>query len=123
MRFARYTFLLAGIYGLLAITPLYFLEERIGRDFPPAITHPEHYYGFAGVALAWQIAFLIIASDPLRFRPIMLAAVVEKFSYGFALLALASQGRIGAAVLGTGLFDLFWGVLFVAAFLRARKPV
>ena len=53
MRFARYSFLIAGIYGLLSLSPMYFLEAKNGRDFPPAITHPEYYYGFMGVALAW----------------------------------------------------------------------
>jgi hypothetical protein len=40
MTFARRVFMGAGIYGVVALAPLYFLEERIGRDLPPAITHP-----------------------------------------------------------------------------------
>ena len=28
MKFAKYTFLIAGIYGLLALLPQYFLEEK-----------------------------------------------------------------------------------------------
>jgi hypothetical protein len=68
MRFARWVFLLAGIYGIVAIGPQYFMEEKIGQDYPPAITHPEYFYGFIGVGLAWQVAFLIIARDPARFE-------------------------------------------------------
>ena len=64
MTFARRVFLIAGIYGLIVLLPQYVLEEKNGRDFPPAITHPEYYYGFIGVGVAWQIAFLVIASDP-----------------------------------------------------------
>jgi hypothetical protein len=52
LRFARVVFLVAGIYGILVLLPQYFLEERIGIDSPPPITHPEHFYGFVGVALA-----------------------------------------------------------------------
>ena len=74
MRLARWIFLIAGIYGVLVITPFYFLEDQIGRDYPPAITHPDVYYGFIGVTLAWQIAFLVIATHPLRLRPLMLPA-------------------------------------------------
>jgi len=48
---------LAGIYGLVVLLPLYFLEHRLGQDQPPAITHPEFYCGFVGVATAWQVAF------------------------------------------------------------------
>ena len=68
MVFASRTFFIAGIYGLLALVPMYFLEGRIGRDYPPPINHPEHFYGFLGVAVAWQAAFLVIGRDPVRFR-------------------------------------------------------
>jgi hypothetical protein len=54
MRFARLIFTAAGIYGIVVLTPLYFLEGWLGRNAPPPITHPEFYYAFVGVALAWQ---------------------------------------------------------------------
>jgi hypothetical protein len=59
--------------------------DIIGRQDPPPITHPAFYYGFVGVGLAWQVAFLIIATNPTRFRPLMVAGMIEKFSYGTAL--------------------------------------
>ena len=59
-RFARRVYTVAGIYGLIVMLPQYFLEDRIGRDTPPPITHPEHFYGFIGVVIAWQLAFLVI---------------------------------------------------------------
>lgn len=80
MKFAKVVFWAAGIWGVLVLTPLYFMFNIIGRQDPPPITHPGFYYGFVGAGLAWQIAFLIIATDPVRFRPIILAAIVEKFS-------------------------------------------
>jgi hypothetical protein len=40
--------------GLLALLPQYFLEAGNGLDFPPAINHPEYYFGFIGVAVVWQ---------------------------------------------------------------------
>jgi hypothetical protein len=66
MRFAKVVFWCASVWGFLVLTPLYFLADRIGREYPPAINHPEFYYGFVGVALAWQIAFVVIATDPAR---------------------------------------------------------
>ena len=48
MRFAKRVYRVAGVYGFIAIVPLYFMEGRIGHDTPPAITHPEYYYGFVG---------------------------------------------------------------------------
>jgi hypothetical protein len=89
MTFARRLFLIAGIYGLVVLTPQYLLEGRIGRDYPPAITHPEYFYGFVGLGVAWQLAFLVIARDPSRFRPMMVPAVVEKLTFGGATIGLA----------------------------------
>ena len=84
MKFAKIIFWIAAIWGILVITPLYFLYDTIGRQDPPPITHPGFYYGFAGCALAWQLAFIVIARDPLRFRTMMLPSAFEKFSFGTA---------------------------------------
>ena len=118
MIFARRTFQIAGIYGLLALVPMYFLEGRIGRDIPPPITHPEYFYGFLGVAVAWQFAFLVISRDPVRFRPLMIPAVLEKASFGLATIALWLGGRLPTPTLAFGLIDSTLGVLFVVAYLR-----
>ena len=121
MKFARWTYLIAGIYGLVVLVPQYFLEEKAGRDFPPSITHPEFFYGFIGVAIAWQIAFLIISREPQRYRPIMIACVIEKFSYGIAVAALYLENRVSATILTTGLIDSMLGTLFLIAFLELRN--
>jgi len=97
-RFARRVFIAAGIYGLLGVLPLYVLEQR----------------------LAEQVAFLVIGSDPARFRPLMLPAVLEKLSYGIAVLVLAVQGRTPLPLVATAVIDLVLAILFVAAYLRTR---
>lgn len=122
MNFARWVFLIAGIYGVAVVLPQFFMEAKIGRDLPPPITHPEYFYGFAGVALAWQVAFLIISRDPARYRPIMLAGVLEKASFGFAAIALYLEERLSGQMLAAGLVDLVWCALFVAAWWKVRKP-
>lgn len=114
--FARRVFQVAGVYGLLVLLPMYFLEERQEIDFPPPITHPELYYGFVGVAVAWQVAFLIIATDPVRYRPLMLAAVLEKATYAVATWTLFALGRVHPVVVGFGTIDLVLGVLFVLSY-------
>ena len=116
MQFARRVFLTAAVYGVLVLAPQYFMEARVGRDFPPAITHPEHFYGFIGVALAWQVLFVIIARDPVRYRPVMPVAVLEKLGYGVAAVVLFAQGRLHVAVLAAGLIDLVLAALFITAF-------
>lgn len=120
MKFARVVFWIAGIWGFLILTPLYFLFDTIGRQTPPPLTHPGFYYGFVGVALAWQGAFLIIGSNPARYRPMMLPAILEKLIYGFSLIVLYWQGRIGPKEMG-GLLDLIFCVLFVMAFWKTRS--
>ena len=81
MRFARIVFWIAGIWGLLVISPLIFMFALIGRQDPPPITHPGFYYGFVCTAFAWQVAFIFIARDPLRFRPLMLVSMIQKYAY------------------------------------------
>jgi hypothetical protein len=122
MKFAKVVFWIAGIWGLLVITPLYFMFDLIGRKDPPAITHPGFYYGFVGVALAWQLAFLVIARDPVRLRPMMIPSVVEKFTYGIAVVALVMQGRMHRSDLVFAATDSILGLLFVIAYLKTRVP-
>jgi len=97
MKFAKVVFWVAGIWGVLVIMPLYFLFDLIGKNDPPAITHPGFYYGFVGCALAWQIAFLIIGTNPVRLRVMMIPSVVEKFTFGVAVVTLVMQGRMHRA--------------------------
>ena len=121
MRFAQRVFLVAGIYGLLLMPLMYFQERQFGRDYPPLITHPEFYYGFVGVVLAWQIAFLVIAYDPRRFRPLMIPAMLEKFLFVLAIGGLLLAGRrdeLARFIPFAALIDLVLGVLFVIAWRK-----
>ena len=116
--FARRVFLVAGVYGLIVLLPQYFMEERIGLDAPPPITHPEYFYGFIGVAAAWQLVFLLISRDPIRYRLLMLPAIVEKAAFGVPAVLLYINGRLNAQMLGAGMIDLTLGTLFLIAFMR-----
>ena len=120
MRFAKIVYWTAGIWGLVIITPLFFMFNVIGRQDPPPITHPGFYYGFATTALAWQIAFLVIGSDPLRLRPLMIPTMIEKFGYGATVLVLFLDSRMRLGDLLLGGVDLVLGILFVVAFYMTR---
>ena len=121
MQFAKRVYRVAGIYGFIVLLPLYFMEARIAQDAPPAITHPEYYYGFVGVGLAWQLLFLTLASDPVRYRPMMIPSIAEKASFGLALLVLFFQGRLPLSVLGIGSVDWIFAILFAVAYFKTPR--
>jgi hypothetical protein len=117
MRFARWVFLAAGLYGVVALAPMLFLEGRLA----PGNAYPAFYYGFIGLALAWQLLFLALARDPVRFRPMMPFCVLEKASFAVAVPVLYLQGRTTGTMVAAAAMDALFGILFVAAFL-ATKP-
>jgi hypothetical protein len=121
MKFAKIIFWIAGIWGVLILTPLYFMFNLIGRQDPPPITHPAFFYGFVGAGLVWQMAFFVIATDPERYRPLMIVSVLEKFSYGIPVAILVAQGRMHSSDLVFGCVDMLLGVLFVVAFFRTPR--
>jgi hypothetical protein len=120
-RFARVTFAAAGLYGLVAMIPQYWLEERIGRDTPPPITHVEYFYGFIGVVIAWQLVFLLIARNPVALRALMPIAVIEKLAFAVPVIILYAQHRITGTVLGFGQIDLLLAALFTTSYLLTPR--
>jgi hypothetical protein len=117
IKFAKRLFLAAGIYGLVAVTPLFFLEKSLGEHYPPAITHPEWYYGFVCVTLAWQIVYLMMWRDPLRFRLMLIPAIMGKVGFATTVFVLFAQKRLEAASVWLPSIDLILAALFVWTFL------
>jgi hypothetical protein len=118
MRFARVVFTLAGIWGLVVLAPLFFLVDISGRPYAAPTEYPHFFYGFVSVALAWQVAFLIIGRDPGRFRLLMIPAILEKLGYVAILAVLWARGTIGGADAQAAVPDGILGLLFVVAFIR-----
>ena len=119
MKFARYIYGIAAAYGFISLLPLYFLLERVGRDAPPPITHPEFYYGFLGVTFLWQLVFVMIAKKPVHYRSLMLITILEKFVYTVPVILLYFAGRVHGSIMRSSLIDPIFGVLFIVAYLRA----
>jgi hypothetical protein len=111
-RFSRIVFLFAGIYGLIVLLPGFLGEKMLAEKMPPAVTHPEFYYGFFGVGIAWQVAFMIISRNPQRFRAIIPAAILEKLTYCVACAVLLALGRIQPIIALGGVGDFILGTLF-----------
>jgi hypothetical protein len=121
MKSATWVFRAAGVYGIAVLVPGLFMEADVARTAPPAVTHPEFYYGFFASALVWQLLFLLIASDPRRYRPLMVVAVLEKAAFFVPCVALAASGRlaIGNTFAG-GMIDGGLMVVFAATWWRTR---
>jgi hypothetical protein len=119
--FARGLFLAAGIYGLAVTAPLFFVEKQIGALDPPTITHPEFYYGFISAAFAWQIVYLMMWRDPLRFRPMVIPAILSKAGFGFSVLMLFALQRLPASGLVLPSIDLVLAALFVWAYVSLGR--
>jgi hypothetical protein len=126
--FARRVFLISGLLGLVQIVPLFFLEPYLATRLPPPLNHPEWYYGFLGVTLPWQLAFLLISRDPARYRPLMPLAVLEKLGFVIPMTILFAMGRVHRDLLPGPALDAVWAVLFAIAWARtpreaARLPI
>ncbi len=117
MTFAKWVFRGAGLYGLVAVAPQFFLEAETSRQYPPAITHPEFYYGFVGTVVAFQCVFLVIATDPVRYRPLMIPSILEKAFFAAGMPILYARHRIPGLVLFFSMIDLLLGLLFAVSYL------
>jgi hypothetical protein len=113
--FARRVFKVAGIYGLVVLVPQYLLETGVLPGARLQLTRPSDFYGFVGVALVWQFVFLLISSDPRRFRALIPLAVLEKLVFGIPVIMLAAAGRVGGDVLTFGSIDLVLATLFLTS--------
>lgn len=115
MKLAKWIFLSAGIGGLLSTIPLVFAEKVM------VVKQPEFYYGFVCLNICWQILYLVVSSDPVRYRLIMIPAFLAKGSGTVALARLYLQGRVSTQWLAIGAVDGVFAILFLVAFWATRR--
>jgi len=123
MKFARVVFIGGGVWGVTVLTPLYWLFDITGRRYQAPVDYPHFFFGFVSVAMAWQIAFLIIGSNPVRFRALMIPAILEKLGFVSTLAVLHAQSRISAVDAEAAVPDLMLCVLFVVALAKTLRDV
>lgn len=111
--FARRVYIIAAVYGFLAVPALYF------TDAPDP--HRLLYFAFAGIALVFQGVFLVIARDPQRYAAFLPLTVFEKISFGIPALAFWIQGQAANDMALGGAVDLVFAGLFITAWLKMRK--
>ena len=123
MKFAKVVFVCAGIWGIGVLTPLYWLVDVSGRRYGVPTEYPQFYYGFLSVAMAWQIAFLIIGSNPARFRVLMIPGMLEKLGYVVGLTVLYQQARVTWADAQAAVPDFVLAILMMLAFVKTRPSM
>jgi len=120
MRFAKYVFIAAGVWGISVLTPLFFLVDISGRSYAAPADYPHFFYGFVAVALVWQAVFLTIGFAPARFRPLMVFAAFEKAAFIVPTVILHRQNRISSLDASAAIPDGLLMVLFIVAFVKTR---
>ena len=120
MKFAKWTFRTAGVFGLSVMIPMLFVENLIEQIMPPSVNHPEFFYGFVVLNICWQILYLFLAKDPIRFRPMMIPAFLAKASAPVALMWLYLQGRISSQWITTSIMDGVFAILFLVSYWAKR---
>ena len=116
MNFARWVFRIAAVYGIIILAPMLFLE----RQMAPGAVHPVFFYAWVSVALAWQILFVLLSMNPIRYRPMMLVCVLQKATAVITIPWLWGLGRVGGTWLGAAASDLVFAVLFLFAYRATR---
>jgi hypothetical protein len=121
MRFAKAVFWLAGVSGVLLVAPAYFLERWAGEIDPPPVNHSVYFYGFVGIVLVFQLLYVLIATDPIRYRPVMLLGALGKSSFAIAVAVLYFTQGIVLIWIGLAAMDATLVVLFLIAFARLSR--
>jgi len=116
MKVARWVFRVAGIYGIVVTAPMFFLETQMA----PGAVHPIFFYAWVSVNLCWQVLFLLVSTDPVRYRPMMVVSILEKAAAVVVVPWLCLSGRVGGMWVGAAGADLVLAVLFVAAHRATR---
>jgi hypothetical protein len=120
MRFAKWVFTLAAVYGLVTLPLTYFGEDAMVARYGP-MGQPIWFYGFVSVVLVFQLVYWQTGRDPVRYRPFMLLSLLAKLSFVVTAAALYAARRtvLEQALLTTP--DLIWSVLFAVAYVRTPK--
>jgi hypothetical protein len=71
--------------------------------------------------ICWQILYLFISSNPIRYHPMMIPAFLAKGSATVALTWLYLAGRVTSQWIAIGAVDGIFAVLFLISFWAIRS--
>jgi hypothetical protein len=100
------------------------LSESFSLSPPPGACSrwSPDYYGFIGIALVFQLIFILIAINPARYRVLIPLSILEKLSFFLPVTILYTQGRVAMGPVFVGaMVDGLFMLLFALAWLVSRK--
>lgn len=113
MTFARWSFALAAIYGLIACGSLFFRA--------PLSAETQWLFAFTGAAGATQFAYALIASDPRRYRMVIPIGIVSKLSFAAPMALLVARGAIPQSAAVFAAIDVALALVFAINFVRLGR--
>lgn len=116
MVFAKRVFTWAAIFGFAMVAPLFAAEALVARIQHHPVADPHWYYGFAGVALGFQVIYLMIGRDPVRYRSLMPVCGLTKFGFGVIVWTLVGLGRTEPLFGVIATPDMLWAAAFLMAY-------
>ncbi|HMN61454.1 MAG TPA: hypothetical protein PJ988_13865 [Anaerolinea sp.] len=115
MKIARWIFLAAGVLGLVPLAPIFYELARGGQDMlPDGGSMGLFIYIFLALYTFWQIFYLILAANPMRFRPMIILAFFVCAVTPFNTLWLYFYGMV--VWQGIIIVSLAFALLFLVAF-------
>jgi hypothetical protein len=110
VRFARIVFVVAGVLGLLLLLPLAYSAVVDGQGILPGLGGAGMFFlGFVAQYMCWQILYLVLATNPVRYRPMMIPAFFAQamgalypqwlYLYGFEPWVPVAAVEIALAIL------------------------
>jgi hypothetical protein len=116
MKLARWIFLIAGVFGLLLMIPIAVDVKVIGQIVPPG---GSFFYGSIMLNMCWQILYIFLSRDPVRYRPMMIPSFLAEASAPFASTWLYLYGY--RLWIPTVVADGAFAILFLVAFWSAGR--
>ena len=117
MKFAKWILVLAGMVGMISLFPLYFKEHTIAPD----LMYPVFYYGFISINIIWQLMYIYISHDPVKFRPIIFFGFMVKIIGAISIFFLIIQDRAEYWWIAIALVDFIFSILFLVSFFVLKK--
>jgi len=120
MKLARWVFLVAGVVGLLPVVQMIYGALINGETFLLDFANMGLFFYVAVFQYGlWQVLFIILATDPVRYRPMMIVAIFVEVTAALNPAWLYLYGFI--FWIPVVFVNLAMAILFLVAFWFTRR--